>query len=91
MVRCLQHAANLDWGSGLKEDGDLGPLTRKAFEGHYIRKGETQYVVTAVQIIAYCKGLDPKGVEYPGHFGDGLKNAVNDAWMSDIEIFKLLK
>jgi len=91
MVRCLQHAANLDWGSGLKEDGDLGPLTRKAFEGHYIRKGETQYVVTAVQIIAYCKGLDPKGVEYPGHFGDGLKNALGDAWLSDIEIFKLLK
>lgn len=91
MVRCLQHAANLDWGSDLKIDGDLGPLTRKAFEGHYVRKGETQYVVTAVQIIAYCKGLDPKGVEYPGHFGDGLKNAINDAWLSDVEIFKLLK
>ncbi len=91
MVRCLQHAANLDWGSGLKVDGDLGPLTRKAFEGHYVKKGETQFVVTAVQIIAYCKGLDPKGVEYPGHFGDGLKNALNDAWLSDVEIFKLLK
>lgn len=91
MVRCLQHAANLDWKSGLKEDGDLGPLTRKAFEGHYVKKGETQFVVTAVQIIAYCKGLDPKGVEYPGHYGDGLKNAINDAWLSDVEIFKLLK
>lgn len=91
MVRCLQHAANLDWGSGLKVDGDLGPLTHKAFEGHYIRHGETQYVITAVQIIAYCKGLDPKGVEYPGHFGDGLKNALGDAWLSDVEIFKLLK
>lgn len=89
MVRCLQHAANLDYNAGLDEDGDPGPLTRKAFEGHHIRKGESQEVVRAVQIIAYCKGLDPKGVD--GHFGDGLKNALNDAWLSDIEIFKLIK
>lgn len=89
MVRCLQHAANLDYHAGLDEDGDLGPLTRKAFEGHHIRKGETQEVVRAVQIIAYCKGLDPKGVD--GHFGDGMKDALGDAWLSDVEIFKLLK
>lgn len=89
MVRCLQHAANLDYNAGLDEDGDLGPLTRKAFEGHHIRKGESQEVVRAVQIIAYCKGLDPKGVD--GHFGNGMQNALGDAWLSDVEIFKLLK
>lgn len=91
MVRCLQHAANLDWGVGLKEDGDLGPLTKAAFSGHYIKYGETQWVVTAVEIIAYCKGLDPSGVEYPGHFGDGLARALGDKWLSNLEIFNLLK
>ncbi len=88
MVRCLQHAANLDYNAGLDEDGDLGPLTRKAFKGHYIREGESQEVVRAVQIIAYCKGLEPNGVD--GHFGPGLKGALGDAWLSDDEIFKLV-
>ena len=90
MMRCLQEAANRDWGAGLKVDGVKGPKTEAAFEGHYIKYGETQFMVTAVEAIAYCLGRDPNGLEHPGTFGDGLAKALGTKYLGGAEILKLV-
>lgn len=90
MVRCLQEAANRDWGAGLTVDGFKGPKTEKAFEGHYIKYGETQFMVTAVEICMYCLGRNPNGVEHPGKFGDGLAKAAGTKYLSGENILALV-
>ena len=90
MIRCLQRAANIDWQAGLEEDGVIGPKTRAAFHGHYIKKGEEQSMITAVEIICYCLGRDPNGVEYPGVFGSGLAAALGTQYLSGEDILKLV-
>ena len=36
---------------------------------------QKQWLVTALEILCALKGKDPKGIEYPGTFGSGLKAA----------------
>lgn len=74
--RVLQHALNLDYNSKLVEDGCVGKATRKALANHYVKFGETQYMVSAAEILMYLNGVDPKGVEFPGRYGNGLVNAT---------------
>ena len=85
-VRVLQTAMNKDYHEGyvnksLKEalvvDGIWGDKTEAALANHYIEKGEKQYMVTAMEIIALIHGNNPNGVEYPGKYGDGLASAYN--------------
>lgn len=75
-VRVLQHSMNLDYNSGLEEDGIKGRLTNNALGNHYVKRGETQYMVTCMEILALLHGVDPKGVEYPGTYGGGLTEAL---------------
>lgn len=89
-VRCLQRAANVDWNAGLSVDGIIGDKTRKAFEGHYIKRGECQDMVTAVEIIMYMRGRNPNGVEVPGVFGAGLAKALGTEYITGAEILKLV-
>lgn len=74
-VRVLQHALNLDYKAKLEEDGIYGPKTAKALGSHYVRYGETQYMVSAAEILYYLIGADPNGYEVPGIYGKGLKKA----------------
>lgn len=74
--RVLQHAMNLDYVACLDEDGNIGPASRKALGSHYVKKGNRQYMVTAAEILMYLNGIDPNGVEYPGHYGGGLTKAA---------------
>lgn len=74
--RILQHAMNLDYNAKLVEDGNVGSVSKKALGSHYIKKGERQYMVTAAEILMYLNGIDPNGVEYPGHYGNGLVKAA---------------
>ena len=97
LVRVLQHGANLDrWSSVCKngklvEDGIIGDQTKLAFQNHYIKLGETQHMVTAVEIICYCLGKNPDGVESPGVYGNGLTTALGGvAYLSGEDILKLL-
>lgn len=76
IARCFQRAINLDYKKSLVEDGDFGKDSKSALDKHYVKKGETQYLVTAVEIALMCRGYDPSGVECPGIFGDGLEKAV---------------
>lgn len=75
-IKVLQHAMNLDYNVGLEEDGKFGKYSRNALSGHTVRQGETQYMVTALEILLMLKGYNPNGVECPGTFGNGLSAAV---------------
>ncbi len=75
-VKVLQQALNSDYRAGLEVDGIWGNKSEKALGKHYVKKGETQYMVTAVEILLMLKGYDPKGLENPGKFGSGLESAV---------------
>ena len=76
IARCFQHAINLDYGAKLKVDGAFGKNSKAALGQHYVKRKETQYLVTAVEIALMCRGYDPSGVECPGKFGSGLEAAV---------------
>lgn len=82
-IRVLQVALNKDYcgpnayvkrcyDEPLVIDGKWGPKTEAALANHYICRGETQFMVTAIEICAYLSGNDPRGVEYPGTYGPGL-------------------
>ncbi len=75
-IRCVQHAINLDYKKSLSVDGLWGSKSESGLGSHYVKKGETQYLVTAVEILLMLRGYDPKGVECPGKFGSGLEACV---------------
>lgn len=75
-VKVLQHAMNLDYGNSIAEDGVWGTKSNSKLGRHYVKRGETQYMVTALEILLMLRGYDPKGIECPGCFGRGLENAV---------------
>lgn len=84
-VTVLQHALNLDYGAGLKEDGILGVKTKQALGNHYVAYGEKQYMVSCAEILMYLHGYDAGGYECKGIYGKGLKKAtelkkLNSAW-----------
>ena len=77
-VRVLQLAMNKDYHDGyvsdkqeeLVVDGDFGSKTGAALNGHYIKRGETQWMVTAMEIIALCNGTNPDGACYGTEYLD---------------------
>lgn len=76
-ARVLQHAMNLDYKKNpIVEDGKFGTKSKSKLGSHYVKKGEKQYMVTAAEILMELNGIDPKGVEYPGNYGNGLVNAA---------------
>lgn len=75
-IKVLQNALNLDYGAGLSVDGVIGSKTKAALKGHTVKKGETQYMVTALEILLMLREYNPNGVESPGSFGDGCLAAV---------------
>lgn len=75
-IKVGQTAMNLDYNAGLEVDGIWGPASSAAIEGHYVKKGDVQYMVTALEILFMLKGYNPGGVESPGVFGDGLEKTV---------------
>lgn len=77
-IMVLQTAMNLDYNAGLEIDGIWGPKSDTALKGHYVKRGESQHMVTALEILFMLRGIECGGVESPGVFGEGLENAVND-------------
>jgi len=75
-VKMVQWAMNKDYKSGLRIDGIFGSLSKRALGNHYVLRGETQYMVTACEVLLYMNGYNPDGVEIPGTFGSGLNKAV---------------
>lgn len=75
-VRVLQQGLNLDYNAGLELDGLCGAMTKSALVGHYVKRGEVQYMVTAAEILLLLLGKNPNGVELPGEYGAGLQAAA---------------
>lgn len=75
-VMVLQTAMNLDYNARLQIDGIWGNASNKTFGYHYVKKGETQYLVTALQILLMLRGYASDGVESPGVFDSNLENVV---------------
>lgn len=77
-IMVLQTAMNLDYCAGLEVDGIWGPKSDAELKGHYVKLGETQYMVTALEILFMLRGIECGGAESPGVFGEGLEMAVKD-------------
>lgn len=78
LVKCLQRALNKDYGAKLAEDGILGSASKKVLGNHYVKRAETQYLVTFVEIGLMALGYYNSSVESPGVFGGGLETAVRN-------------
>lgn len=78
LVKCLQRALNKDYGAKLVEDGIRGSSTNSALGNHYVKRAETQYLVTFVEIGLMALGYYNSSVEAPGVFGGGLETAVRN-------------
>ena len=78
LIKCLQRALNMDYGAKLAEDGIRGTGTNNALGNHYVKRGETQYLVTFVEIALMSLNYYGDGVESPGVFGGGLETAVRN-------------
>ena len=76
IVKALQTALNKDYGSGLSVDGIRGTKTNAALGNHYVKRGETQYLITFVEIALAALKYYSGSIERPGIFGSGLENAV---------------
>lgn len=87
----LQQALNLDYNSALELDGVVGSGTKKVLANHYVKLGETQYLVTAAEILYMLNGIDPKGVECPGKYGNGLKEASGLEKITSEKFLELVK
>ena len=74
-VRVVQRAMNEDYGYTIAEDGIVGRKTLAKAGKHYVKRGETQFLVTALEILCLLQGKNPNGVECPGTFGRGLARA----------------
>lgn len=93
-VRVLQLAMNKDYHDGyvssnqeeLVIDGDFGGRSWAALDGHYIKRGETQWMVTAMEIIALCNGTNPDGVEFPGTYGGGMTACYGTEYLDSTAI-----
>lgn len=96
-VRVLQRGLNLDYGNSITEDGIVGTKTKAKLGSHYVKRGETQYMVTAAEILMMLHGIDPNGLELPGTYGSGLANAAKQFFGDDgskitaSEFLKLVK
>lgn len=75
-VKILQWAMNMDYGAGLEVNGEVDSKTKSALGQHTVRYGETQYMVTALEVLLLMRGYNPHGVELPGEFGAGCQKAT---------------
>lgn len=76
VIKVLQKCLNLDYKKHLAIDGIALKHTYDALGNHYVKRGETQYLVTFVECALSALGYDVHGIETPGIFGLGLENAV---------------
>ena len=74
-IKVLQTAINLDYKKKLAVDGIWGSNSKAALGNHYVKLGEKQYMVTAVQILLMLKGYSCE-LQNPGKFDENLEKVV---------------
>lgn len=72
--RCFQKSINEDYEKKLGIDGIVGKNTKDALGKHYVKRGERQKLVKAVQIALYCHGYNPEWTD--GIFGTKTEECV---------------
>lgn len=80
-IMALQTLLNRLNNAGLAADGIFGPKTRAAVET--LKRGSSGVLVHLLQGMLYCRGYDPKGLDYS--FGAGTEAAVR-AFQTDAGI-----
>ena len=80
----MQTAINLDYKKRISVDGIWGAGSKAALGDHYVRKGETQYMVTALQILLMLKGYACV-LTNPGVFDANLE-AVVKRYQADYQL-----
>ena len=83
-IKVLQTAIILDYKKGIAVDGIWGSGSKTALGNHYVRKGETQYMVTALQILLMLKGYACV-LTNPGVFDVNLE-AVVKRYQTDYQL-----
>lgn len=68
----MQRALNKDYNCGLVEDGVIGDKTNAVIKKTSVKKGAKGYLISVLEIGMLLNGYDPKGVEYPGIYSNGL-------------------
>ena len=76
VIRCFQKAINDDYNAGLSVDGIVGPKTINALGNHYVKRGETQHLVRAVEIALNCYGYSASVEKPKGIFGPNCQIQV---------------
>ena len=74
-IKVLQTAINLDYKKGIAVDGIWWNGSKTALGSHYVKRGEKQYMVTAVQILLMLKGYACE-LQNPGKFDENLEKVV---------------
>jgi hypothetical protein len=92
-IKALQTVLNRDfYGDGpMPVNGKLTQLTRAGLGSHFAELGEVRGLVTIVEIGMLLAGKNAGGVEYPGHYGAGLKAACGKSKMTAESILELFK
>lgn len=75
-IRVLQQALNLDYNLSLELNGELDNSTIKSLGNHYVKNGETQYMVSALIILLLLKGYPIPLDSNPSKFSDLLEILV---------------
>lgn len=74
-IKAIQAAINMDYRKMIAVDGLWGKNSQAALGYHYVKKGEKQYLVTAVQINMLQKGYACT-VQNPGLFDENLECVI---------------
>ena len=74
-IKVLQTAINIDYKKKLAVDGIWGSNSKAALGNHYVKLGEKQYMVTAVQILLMLKGYACE-LQNPGKFDENFEKVV---------------
>lgn len=76
--KAVQYALNKDYGYNLVIDGIIGTRTNNVLRGTLLKHDSQGLLVTVLEIGMLLNKIDPRGVESPGYFGNGLEAAVKE-------------